>query len=84
MINKMMNVKYAIIGTFTLITACNKAPSFADLCDQHPKICSEFKENSWRKRERIVVGFANLEHKKPPKTHKNLINSLVTKITLNV
>jgi hypothetical protein len=45
------------------IMGCNKAPNFAELCEQNPEICLEFEEDSWCKRERIVVGFANLTHK---------------------
>ncbi|WP_441003613.1 DUF2989 domain-containing protein [Pseudocolwellia agarivorans] len=48
------------------ISACNKAPTFADLCDENPKICNEFKEDTWCKKERIAVGFANLSHQQKP------------------
>jgi hypothetical protein len=55
-----------IIGCFLLLfllSACDNKPNFAELCESNSEICNEFKEDSWCKRERIVVGFANLEQK---------------------
>lgn len=76
--NKKNSVKYAItIGFFTLLPACNKAPTFAELCDEHPKICNEFKEDTWCKSERKSVGFSNLAHQKIPdelQKHNQLIS----------
>jgi len=46
-----------------LLSACDNKPNFAELCESNAEICNEFKEDSWCKRERISVGFANLEHK---------------------
>ena len=67
MMNKPINFRFVvIIGSCTLLFACNKAPSFAELCDEHPKICNEFKEDYWCKTERIAVGFSNLAHQKKP------------------
>lgn len=55
--------KIASILPFCTLMACEKGPNFAELCEQHPEICQEFQEDSWCKRERIAVGFANLAHK---------------------
>ncbi|MBA6262266.1 DUF2989 domain-containing protein [Colwellia sp. Bg11-12] len=55
-----------ILGFFSLLfllSACDNQPNFAELCENNTEICDEFKEDSWCKRERIMVGFANLEHK---------------------
>ncbi len=46
-----------------LLPACDNKPSFAELCDSDTEICHEFEQDSWCKRERIKVGFANLEQK---------------------
>ena len=55
--------KIASILPFCTLIACDSGPNFAELCEQHPEICQEFQEDSWCKRERITVGFANLTHK---------------------
>lgn len=47
----------------SLLTGCDNKPNFAELCESDSEICNEFKEDSWCKRERISVGFANLEEK---------------------
>jgi len=52
----------SILPLFTLM-ACEQGPNFAELCDNHAEICEEFQEDTWCKRERIAVGFANLAHK---------------------
>ena len=52
----------SLLSLMLLTSACDKAPSFADLCRDNPQICNEFKEDSWCKKERIDVGFANLAH----------------------
>jgi hypothetical protein len=46
-----------------LLPACDNKPSFSQLCDSNTEICNEFEQDSWCKRERIKVGFANLEQK---------------------
>ena len=51
---------------FFLLSGCDNKPNFAELCESNSEICNEFKEDSWCKRERIMVGFANLEHKLNP------------------
>jgi len=43
-----------------LIAGCDTGPNLAQMCEQHPEICQEFKEDSWCKRERIDVGFKNV------------------------
>jgi hypothetical protein len=53
------------LSAFSLFS-CNKGPNFAELCEMHSEICHEFEQDSWCKRERIAVGFANLEHVKTP------------------
>lgn len=52
-----------IFLTIIMISGCDSAPSFAQLCEENPEICGEFHEDSWCKRERIAVGAANIEHK---------------------
>jgi hypothetical protein len=63
-----------IFGCFLLLLllpACDNKPSFAELCDNNTEICNEFEQDSWCKRERIKVGFANLEEKlEPSDIHK--------------
>jgi hypothetical protein len=54
---------FTIFFTLILLSGCDSAPSFAQLCEENPKICNEFHEDSWCKRERIAVGAANIEHK---------------------
>ncbi|NQZ83832.1 MAG: DUF2989 domain-containing protein [Colwellia sp.] len=54
-----------LISCFSLFS-CDKGPSFAELCVMHSEICHEFEQDSWCKRERIAVGFANLNHVKTP------------------
>ncbi|MFB1000803.1 MAG: DUF2989 domain-containing protein, partial [Colwellia sp.] len=46
-----------------LLSACDNKPNFVELCDNNTEICNEFEQDSWCKRERINVGFANLEQK---------------------
>ncbi len=53
------------MSTFSLFS-CDNGPNFAELCVMHSEICHEFEQDSWCKRERIAVGFANLEHVKTP------------------
>ena len=55
-----------ITACFTLLfllSGCDNKPNFAELCESNGEICNEFKEDSWCKRERIMVGFANLGQK---------------------
>lgn len=66
MANKVNKNLSLVISMMLLTSACNQAPTFAELCDENPKICNEFKEDSWCKRERIAVGFANVAHKEKP------------------
>lgn len=59
---------YKIAATLSLFTlmACDRGPNFAELCEQHSEICEEFESDSWCKRERIKVGFANISEKLKP------------------
>lgn len=58
------------------LVACDNGPNFAKLCEENPEICQEFTEDSWCKKERINIGFANLEQKQDPKDI-NQFNQLV-------
>jgi len=51
------------LALFFLLSGCDNKPNFAELCESNSDICNEFKEDSWCKRERIMVGFANFEYK---------------------
>ncbi|UUO22280.1 DUF2989 domain-containing protein [Colwellia sp. M166] len=55
--------KIASILPLCVLMACENGPNFAELCEQNPEICLEFQEDTWCKRERIAVGFANLADK---------------------
>jgi hypothetical protein len=55
--------KLVMVLLFCTLIACENKPDFAELCKQNIKICQEFQEDSWCKRERLVVGFANLADK---------------------
>ncbi|SEL11785.1 Protein of unknown function [Colwellia chukchiensis] len=55
--------KLAALAPLWLLMACEKSQNFAELCQEHKEICLEFQEDSWCKRERIAVGFANLAEK---------------------
>lgn len=59
----MKFTKIATVLSFFALSACDNSPNFADLCQQHSEICEEFQEDTWCKKERIAVGFANLSHK---------------------
>jgi len=55
-----------ITACFTLLfllSGCDNKPNFAELCENNSEICNEFEKDSWCKRERIRVGFANLDQK---------------------
>ena len=38
--------------------ACDKGPNLAQVCETHPLVCQEFKEDNWCKRERTQTIFA--------------------------
>jgi len=63
-----------VISLFLM--ACDNGPNFASLCEENPEICQEFTEDSWCKKERINVGFANLAQKQTPQDI-NQFNQLV-------
>ena len=48
------------------VTGCDNGRNFASLCEQYPDICNEFEEDSWCKKERIQVGYANLTDVEQP------------------
>ncbi len=54
-----------LLGLLPLI-GCDSAPSYVQLCQQHQKICEEFHDDSWCKKERIEVGMANIADKIDP------------------
>lgn len=60
----MKLLKIALILPLCTLFACDNGKNFAVLCEQNPEICEEFQEDTWCKRERIAVGFANLNYKK--------------------
>ncbi|MCO4797755.1 MAG: DUF2989 domain-containing protein [Colwelliaceae bacterium] len=57
---------FIMFTTLFLLISCDSGPNFAQLCEENPKICNEFHEDSWCKRERIGVGAANIAHKQTP------------------
>ncbi len=59
----MKFIKFVTVLPFFTLMACDNGPNFAELCQQHSEICEEFQEDTWCKRERTIVGFANLAHK---------------------
>jgi hypothetical protein len=61
-----MKITLAFILFSLLLTACDSGPNFAELCEKNSDICNEFEEDTWCKRERIAVGFANLNHRQKP------------------
>jgi len=56
--------RFSVICIVFILSGCDQAPKFASLCEEHPNICQEFVEDSWCKRERISVGFSNVNHLK--------------------
>lgn len=59
----MNSIKLLTLLLLSLLAACDTGPNFSDLCNQNPEICEEFQEDTWCKKERIAVGFANLNNK---------------------
>ena len=55
---KLINIVLSLSLTLGL-TACDLKPEFAKLCDDHPEVCQEFKEDSWCKKERVTVGLSH-------------------------
>lgn len=60
-----------------LLFGCDRKPTFATLCEDHPSICQEFEEDSWCKTERIAVGFSNLNHLNTP-NDQNKFNQIIS------
>lgn len=71
-----MKTIIGLISLFFLLSACDNKPNFAQLCEENSDICNEFEEDTWCKRERIFVGFANLHHKKE-ETDLHKFNQLI-------
>ena len=56
-----MKINCLVVFTILLlITGCDGKQNLATLCENHPKICEEFKTDSWCKSERAEVAFNNL------------------------
>lgn len=48
-----------IVGLSCLaLSACDSGPNLAQVCDDHPQLCQEFKEDSWCKKERNQTIFS--------------------------
>lgn len=69
--------RFYVLCSIIALLGCDRKPNFADLCEEHPNICQEFKEDTWCKRERISVGFSNLHHLEAP-TDENKYNQLIS------
>ncbi|WDE09661.1 DUF2989 domain-containing protein [Thalassomonas haliotis] len=48
------------------LSACDKGPNLAQVCDSHPLICQEFKEDNWCKKERTQTIFAGADLQDSP------------------
>jgi len=44
-----------------LLAACDSAPNYKQLCEEHAEFCEEFTKDSWCKREKVSVSFAHLD-----------------------
>jgi hypothetical protein len=69
--------QFYVLCIFFVLSGCEKGQDFATLCEENPSICQEFEEDSWCKRERISVGFSNLNHKNDP-SEENKFNQLIS------
>ena len=58
-----MKLITACLTLLFLLSGCDNKPNFAELCESNSEICNEFEKDSWCKRERIMVGVANLNQK---------------------
>jgi len=58
-----MKLITVFLTSIFLLSGCDNRPNFAELCESNSEICNEFEKDSWCKRERIKVGFANLDQK---------------------
>ncbi len=43
-----------------LLSSCDKRQSFSQVCAENPAICAEFSEDTWCRKERVAVVFANV------------------------
>ncbi|GHE83202.1 DUF2989 domain-containing protein [Thalassotalea profundi] len=62
----MNRIIYINLLFILALSACDSRPSFSTLCAENPEICQEFTKDTWCKRERIEVAYANWEHKENP------------------
>ena len=53
----MKNVVMPLVCCIALF-GCDSGPKLADLCEKEPRMCKEFKEDSWCKKERKTTLFA--------------------------
>ncbi|WP_206485734.1 DUF2989 domain-containing protein [Thalassotalea sp. G2M2-11] len=63
----MKTIHFSMIILLGLLSACDSAPDYQQLCQDNPEICNELHDDSWCKAERINVGKANLAQKQQPK-----------------
>ncbi|MBL4763859.1 MAG: DUF2989 domain-containing protein [Colwellia sp.] len=69
---KLLTLFFALL----LLSSCNGNKSLAELCKENPKICQEFGQDSWCKRERNNVALARIDLKtinKDPQKYNLLI-----------
>jgi hypothetical protein len=52
-----------LIFSLLLLSSCDGSKSVIELCKDNPKICQEFGQDSWCKRERIGVALARIDLK---------------------
>lgn len=62
----MSRILYINILLILAVMGCDSRPSFSTLCEENPEICQEFTEDTWCKKERLEVGYANWRHKESP------------------
>jgi len=55
----------AALATTLILSGCDDRVSLADICEQSTEICTEFKQDSWCKRERVSIARLriNIENK---------------------
>ena len=73
----MLFKRFFVFCTILGLSACEKGQDFATLCEEHPTICNEFKEDTWCKEERISVSFSNLDYLNTP-NEENMFNQLIS------
>ncbi len=58
---------FILLFTLLLISSCDNGKSLAELCKDNPKICQEFGQDSWCKRERVDVSLSRIALKNTEK-----------------